>query len=184
MIDDTASLLGDSATLTPEVGNRDHVLGIATAPITLVEYGDYESASRQAWQVVEEVRGLLGDELRFVFRHFVPDGGEADPATAEAVEAAGAQGKFWEMHALLCRSADTPHDRQYTEDARRLGLNLEQFERTMAARAFAVRIRQDTESGIAGGVQSAPTFFINGVLYHGRVDAGWLTQTMQQAFGA
>src|SRR5437660_1078677 len=89
--------------LAPTVGSRDHAQGPATAPVTLVQYGDYEcSRSGQAYAVVEETRRQLGDRMRFVFRHFaMPEIHLHSQNAAEAAEAAGSQNKFWEMHNRL-----------------------------------------------------------------------------------
>src|SRR5437588_11128683 len=95
--------MNDSASLTPPVSSRDHIEGHEDAPVTLVEYGDYECPyCGAAHPVVKEIYRQLGDELRFVFRHFPlarvhPHAERA----AEAAEAAGAQGRFWQMHDLL-----------------------------------------------------------------------------------
>src|SRR5437899_9006789 len=93
----------ERGTLTPPVAERDHVAGPATAPVTLVEYGDFECPScRKAWPMVKELQRRLGKNLRFVFRNFPltklhPNAQHA----AEAAEAAAAQGAFWQMHDRL-----------------------------------------------------------------------------------
>ena len=102
------SVVFEHPRLTVPVSERDHVLGPATAPVTLVEYGDYECPfCRAAHASVEQVRQAMGNDLRFVFRHFPlsqihPHAYQA----AEAAEAAGAQGRFWEMHHLLFANQD------------------------------------------------------------------------------
>src|SRR3977135_4269692 len=112
---------GGVARLRLPVGERDHVQGPADAPVTLVEYGDYECPyCRAALPIVQELQRLLGDQLRFVFRHF-PLTGLHPPAqhAAEAAEAAAAQGRFPEMHAALFEhqeALDDDHLVQYAAD--------------------------------------------------------------------
>src|SRR6059058_4798396 len=106
--------------LTPSVYEHDHAQGPATAPVTLVEYGDYECPyCGAAYPMVKEVQARLGDRLRFAYRHFPLS--QAHPHAehaAEAAEAAGAQGRFWEMHDTLFehqRALDDAHLRLYAE---------------------------------------------------------------------
>jgi protein-disulfide isomerase len=168
-----------AAHLMLPVSERDHVQGPETAPVTLVEYGDFECPfCGAAHLIIKEIQRELGDQLRFVFRHFplATIHPHAEHA-AEAAEAAGAQGRFWAMHDTLFehqRALDDQHLMQY---ARALGLDIERFEREMAAHIYAPRVREDFMSGVRSGVNGTPTFFINGV----RHDAGFALETLLAA---
>jgi protein-disulfide isomerase len=158
--------------LTLPVSERDHVLGPETAPVTLVEYGDFECPfCGAAHPSVVQVRQTLGDELRFAFRHFPLSQihPHALPA-AEAAEAAGAQGKFWEMHDMLFanqRALGLDHLLGY---AAALGLDLDRFALELEQHTHEPRIREDFMSGIRSGVNGTPTFFVNGVRHNGGYD--------------
>ena len=154
------------------VAAGDHVQGPDTAPVTLVEYADYECPySRIAYHVIKGVQHELGGQLRFVYRHFPlreihPHAQQA----AEAAEAAASQGGFWEMHDHLFehqRALDDEHLHQY---AAALGLETEIFDQDMAQHRFGGRIERDLLDGLQSGVRGTPTFFINGVRYEGSPD--------------
>jgi protein-disulfide isomerase len=157
--------------LTPPVSEADHSSGPDDAPVTLVEYGDFECPHcGAAYPIVEEVRAKMGARLRFVYRSFPLK--EMHPHAihaAEAAEAAGAQGKFWQMHAMLFEHQDDLEDADLVQYAKALDLDGERFASELASGAYAERIRKDFRSGIKSGVNGTPTFFINGVRY----DASW-----------
>jgi len=144
-----------SAQPTPPVGERDHAQGPATAPVTLVEYGDYECPyCGLAHAAVRAVQEHLGDRLRFVFRNFPLT--EVHPHAehaAEAAEAAGTQGRFWQMHDTLYEHQDALSDAHLVRYAAALGLNVERFEREMASHAYAARVAEDFRSGTQSGVR-------------------------------
>ena len=153
------------------VGKRDHVRGPKEAPVTLVEYGDFECPfCGQAYGDLKEIEAEMGPRLRFVFRNF--------PLTelhlhaehaAEAAEAAGAQGKFWEMHDRLFERQFALEDEHLVEYAQELGLDAARLERELAAHTYKPRVRDDFMSGVRSGVNGTPTFFINDV----RHDQAW-----------
>ena len=155
--------------LTPPVSDRDHIAGHDDAPVTLVEYGDYECPyCGMAYPVVKRARQALGDELRFVFRNFPL--AEAHPharLAAEAGEAAGAQGKFWEMHDTLFEHQDALETEDLVSYAEALGLDVARFARELEDGTYTKRVRDDFRSGVKGGVNGTPTFFINGIRYDG-----------------
>jgi protein-disulfide isomerase len=161
-----------SPTLTPPVGDRDHVIGPRTAPVTLVEYGDYECPyCGAAHPVVKEVRRRLGNSLRFAFRHFPltrvhPHAQHA----AEAAEAAGAQGKFWQMHDQLFEHQEALDDADLLLYAAAIGLDLDRFLNELETGVHAARVREDFLSGVRSGVNGTPTFFINGRRHEGASD--------------
>ena len=165
------------------VGERDHVQGPATAPVTLVEYGDYECPYCQAAvPIVGDLQEFLGDQLRFAFRHFPltrlhPHAQRA----AEAAEAAAAQGKFYEMHLSLFGHQDALEDDHLSTYAAELGLDTAQFKRELDAHTHAGRAREDVESGVASGVTGTPTFYLDGVRYDGLVSVRGLLSAIRQA---
>jgi protein-disulfide isomerase len=155
--------------LAPPVSAADHVAGPADAPVTLVEYGDYECPHcGKAHPVVKEVQRELGNQLRFVFRHFPL--AEAHPharLAAQAAEAAAAQGKFWEMHDMIFEHQDALEVDDLLGYAKSLGLDIAQFERDLEAKGTVKRVRDDFRSGVRSGVNGTPTFFVNGIRYDG-----------------
>ena len=173
------------ARLVLPVSDRDHVWGPDDAPATLVEYGDYECpfCGRAFW-VVKDVQSRLGDQIRLVYRHFPLSQihPRAVPA-AEAAEAAGAQGRFWEMHDLLFQNQRALEDEDLLANAQRLGLDVPRFVRDLATHAFASRVREDFLSGVRSGVNGTPTFFVNGRRHEGAWDADSLTEALVIAAG-
>ena len=160
--------------------------GAAEARLTLVEYGDYGCAHCvQAATVVEQLQKKFGQDLRFVYRNFARVGGHPWAGrAAEAAAAAGAQGKFWEMHALLLANR-RPIDeamlmRLPLVYADVMPLEIERFQRDLLAGVHAKRVEEDLHSGVASGVKSTPTFFINGV----RHDDYWDLETLSAALEA
>lgn len=148
---------------------EDHVLGPASARVTLVEYGDFECPScGQAYPVLQAVRRAFGPNLRYVFRHFpLRDSHPHAEAAAEAAEAARIEGKFWEMHDRLFEHQDTLDERSLVRHARKIGADATRVERELRERVHAARVGRDVESGRAGGVRGTPSLFINGVIYTG-----------------
>jgi protein-disulfide isomerase len=154
------------------VSERDHIRGLASAPVTLVEYGDYQCPyCGAANPIVDEVRRKLGDELRFVFRNFPLT--EMHPHAehaAEIAEAAATHNKFWEMHDLLYAHQDALDDRHLAEYATSLGVPASEVKHALAEHAYLDRVREDFMSGVRSGVNGTPTFFINGVRHDGSYD--------------
>jgi len=174
-----------AARLTVPVSDRDHILGRITAPVTLVEYGDYECPyCGQAHHGVKQLRQLLGHQLCFVFRHFPlttvhPHAQHA----AEAAEAAGAQGKFWEMHYVLFEHQHALDPDDLVRYAAALDLDLSQFTSELARHVYAPRVREDFMSGVRSGVNGTPSFFINGVRHDGSFDFDTLLNAIGQVMG-
>lgn len=173
----------EGAQLTLPVGPRDHVQGREDAPLTLVEYGDYQCPyCGQANATVKELQRRLGGDLRFVFRNFpLTQVHEHAEHAAEAAEAAAAQGRFWQMHDELFahqRALDDAHLEGY---ANALGLDADRFVRDMSGHANHARIEEDYNSGVASGVPGTPTFFINGMRNDGAFDFDSLLQALEAA---
>jgi Na+/H+ antiporter NhaA len=165
---------------------RDHIRGPVDAPLTLVEYGDFECPfCARATGAASELRALLGDNLRYVFRHLpLSDVHPRAEQAAAAAEAAAAQGQFWQMHDLLF----THQDELETEDligyAADLGLDVEQFVRDLDDDELAARVRADVASAEASGARGTPTFFVRGRLYTGPHDAASIAAALETAPGS
>ena len=165
------------------VGTRDHVQGYEHAPVTLVEYGDYQcSYCGAAYPIVKQLQSLYPAELRLVFRNFPLREVHARAQTAaEAAEAAGAQGRFWEMHDLLfenqadlSEAALVGYGRSVLEDPVRWLADLRR-------RAFRSRVQQDFLSGVQSGVTGTPTFYVNGIRHEGPFDLDSLAAAVEAA---
>jgi protein-disulfide isomerase len=155
--------------LTPPVDARDHAAGPDDAPVTLVEYGDYECPyCGMAYPIVKAAQRELGSQLRFVFRNFPL--AEIHPHArhaAQAAEAAAAQGMFWEMHDMLFENQHALEDADLVRYAEMLGLDAERLARELEDGTYAKRVRDDFRSGVRSGVNGTPTFFVNGERYEG-----------------
>jgi protein-disulfide isomerase len=165
---------------------RDHVQGSAGAPVTLVQYGDYECPyCGQAYPIVKAVQARMGDRLRFVFRNFpISTSHPHAEHAAEAAEAAGAQGKFWEMHDLLYERQQHLGDgdlRGYAED---LGLDVQRFDAEMSGHVHKARVHEDFMSGVRSGVNGTPTFYINGARHDDSYDTEVLLGAVEHAAAA
>ena len=169
--------------LAVAVNETDHILGGAHAPATLVEYGDFECPNcKQAAPAVRLMLAHFKERLRFVFRHFPLE--EAHPhalLAAQAAEAAGAQGKFWEMHDLLYENQDALDDEDLVRYAKALRLDVPRFVKEMEAHTYAERVREDFSSGVRSGVNGTPTFFINGARHDGPFDLRSMAAAIQKA---
>ena len=163
--------------------SRDHVRGPADAPVTLVEYGDYECPwCRRAAPVIRELIGATDVRIRFVMRHLpLTDVHPNAALAAEAVEAAGAQGRFWEMHDRLFsgEAALLPHE--LVQHAEALELDVVAFEKDLRTGRFAARVARDVAGAEAAGVAGTPTFFINERRYRGAYDLPSLQAAVERA---
>jgi protein-disulfide isomerase len=159
--------------LAEPVTERDHIAGLPAAPITIVEYGDYECPDcLNAVPIIKEVRKNLGDRLRFVFRHFPQSSIHPHAsAAAEVAEAAGEQGKFWEMHEALFKHQKELVEIDLDHVALTLGMEIYKFEAARNDERHQQRVRDDYESGVRSGVKGTPTLFINGRKYVGAINA-------------
>jgi Na+/H+ antiporter NhaA len=163
---------------------RDHIRGGgADAPVTLVEYGDFECPyCGRAEPAIRELLADWGDDLRYVFRHLpLSDVHPWAQLAAEAAEAAGAQGSFWEMHDLLLAHQGELTPRHLRGYARELGLDVERFAEELRRRTHAARVGEDVASADASGVSGTPSFFINGRRHHGVYDVATLSAAVRAA---
>jgi protein-disulfide isomerase len=152
---------------------RDHILGPPTAPLTLVEYADFECPfCARSTGLGKELRAHFGDDLRYVFRHLpLPDVHPHAELAAAAAEAAAAQGRFWEMHDLLFAHQDELELEDLAGYAGDLGLDVEEFLRDVDEQRHAARIREDVADAEASGARGTPTFFVGEERHIGPYDA-------------
>ena len=169
--------------LTKSVDARDHIRGNAAASATLVEYGDYACpACRDAEWIVKAILQVMPAEVRFVFRHFLLR--QAHPQAqhaAEAAEAAGAQGKFWDMHDYLFEHQRHLGDAELLRYGAEIGLNTDRYNDELMREVYASRVHADLIDGIRSGVTDTPTFFINGTRHDGPVRFETLLAAVQAA---
>ena len=165
------------------VSDKDHAQGSPDAPVTLVEYGDYECPyCGKAYPAVRRIRNKMGDKLRFVFRNFPLNTiHEHAGVAAQAAEAAAAQGKFWEMHDILYEHQDDLADADLRSYALKVGLEIYRFDADLSGEKFAKRVRDDFRGGVRSGVNGTPTFFINGLRYNGEHTFDAMFQALEAA---
>jgi Na+/H+ antiporter NhaA len=173
-------LLDLSDDVDPE---RDHIRGPDTAPVTLVEYGDYQCPyCGEAEVVIRELLQEFGDELRYVWRHLPLNDVHVDAQmAAEATEAAGSQGAFWPMHDKLLTSQDELGVGDLKRNAQDLGLDVERFWDELRRREYEERVAEDVASADASGVAGTPSFFINGRRHQGPYDVAALSRAVRMA---
>jgi Na+/H+ antiporter NhaA len=163
--------------------DRDHVRGPRSAPVTLVEYGDYECPyCGRAEIVVRELLVSFGDDLRYVWRHLpLNDVHPNAQMAAEAAEAAGAQGAFWEMSDRLLAHQDQLAPSDLRRHAGELGLDVDRFWDELRQREYASRVADDVATADSSGVAGTPGFFINGRRHQGAYDIETLTAAVSSA---
>jgi len=169
-----------------EVTADDHVLGRPDAPVTVLEYGDYECPyCRGAARDVHEMLARYPDSVRFVFRNFPiaqlhPHAEQA----AEAAEAAGAQGRFWPMYELLLQPASRLGLDSLLDYAVDLGLDLARFRDEVTGQAYAAKIERDIQGGIRDGVNATPKFYVDGGRIDGKLPLEGVEDTIRAAVRA
>jgi protein-disulfide isomerase len=162
--------------------DRDHVRGPGDAPVTLVEYGDFECPyCGQAEPVVRELLRDFGD-VRYVWRHLpLNDVHPNAQLAAEASEAAAAQDAFWEMYDMLLSHQEALGGSDLVGYAEELGLDTERFREDLRRHAAAERIAEDVDSADMSAVSGTPTFFINGRRHYGAYDIETLSREVRVA---
>jgi len=150
----------------------DHTTGPAEAQFTLVEYGDYQCSNcGRLFGVLRHLQAELGSRLRVVYRHYPLSGVHKQAqAAAEAAEAAGAQGRFWEMHDLLFENQGALERKHLLNYAERLALDVDRFRQELKAETYGERVRKDFIAGVQNGVKGTPGLFLNGVRELGEFD--------------
>jgi Na+/H+ antiporter NhaA len=180
------ALLGTAETIVdlavPVDPDRDHIRGPQDAPVTLVEYGDFECPyCGQAEPVVRELLTDFGD-LRYVWRQLpLSDVHPRAEIAAEASEAAGDQGTFWGMYDLLLAHQDALGPRDLVGYATQLGLDVERFTDDLRRHAGAARVAEDVDSADLSGVSGTPTFFVNDRRHYGAYDIETLSAAVRAA---
>jgi protein-disulfide isomerase len=171
------------STLTVPVRRQDHVRGPANAPVTLVEYGDFECPfCGRAYYVLKEIENEVGPQLRVAFRYFpLTSIHPHAEAAALAAEAAGVQEKFWEMHDLLFENQDSLEDEDLLEYAESLELDMVEFQDALRTGRVLPRVKEDFMSGVRSGVNGTPTFFINGARHDATFENPVLLRAIQRA---
>ncbi|HEV7717077.1 MAG TPA: DsbA family protein [Steroidobacteraceae bacterium] len=177
-VDDMATLR-HAFELTVPVDTMDHTLGPDHAPVTIVEYGDFECPScKQAAPAVKLLMERFAEKVRFAFRHFpLPEVHPHALLAAEAAECAGGQGKFWQMHDLLFANQEHLKLKQLHGYAEQVGLDMARYTSEMDDHVYLQRVREHLDSGTRSGVRATPGFFVNGAIYdvsfglHGLFDA-------------
>ena len=171
------------AVLRVPVSPSDHISGAEYAPVTMVEYGDYQCPyCAEAFPTVEMVRKHFGSRLRFVFRHFPLT--EVHPfaeQAAETAEFAGTQGLFWQMHSLLYANQRQLSVAVLLASAQALGLSEATLEAALANRTYAPKVHEYFLGGVRSGVNGTPAFFIQGVRHDGSYDYESLTAAIGAA---
>lgn len=164
---------------------RDHIRGPETARLTLVEYADFECPfCARTTGVIAEVSAHFGDELRYVMRHLpLPEAHPHAELAATAAEAAGEQGRFWEMHDLLFEHQDQLEPEDLAGHAGSLGLDVEEFLRAVDEQRYAARVREDVADAEASGARGTPTFFIGSERHVGPWDAKALIAALEASRG-
>lgn len=165
------------------ISETDHIRGRNDALLTMVEFGDYEcpDCGRAYWDILK-IEEIFGDRFRFVFRHYAyakihPNAELA----AQAAEAAGVQGKFWEMHDLLFRNQSALKMRDLTARAEALDLDVPLFQRELKAEKYLEIVRADFKTGVQNGVFGTPGIFINGIRMNGPTDFYTLRSALERA---
>ncbi len=169
--------------LKTEVNAQDHAQGPDDAPVTLVEYGDYECPHcAHAQPVVKKLEEHYGDKLRFVFRHFpLTQIHQNAQAAAEVAEFAASQGKFWEMHGLLFGNQEQLGSDLFPKLTGQLGLDSSRMRQDLESGTFTEKVRSDFTGGIRSGVNGTPTFFIDGNRHNGPADFESLSRAIDEA---
>lgn len=172
-----------SATLQPPVDAvLDHIRGPVEAPLTLVGFGDF-AAPFQGWGAIAELRERFGDRLRYVFRYVPHPENPLAYLAAEAAEAAGAQGRFWEMHDRLFQQSDRLSAPDLIDHAAALGLDVIRFAGDLGTGLYRRRVEQDLASARASGVDDSHTFFVNGRRHSGAHNAESLAAALLATAG-
>jgi Na+/H+ antiporter NhaA len=183
-----ARQIGQTALDIPDLAEevdpaRDHIRGPDDAPVTLLEYGDFECPyCGRAEQVIRELLSSVGSDVRYVWRHLpLNDVHPRAQLAAEASEAASAQGSFWEMHDALLADQESLRVSDLQRQAAELGLDLERFNDELHGHQHAGRVLEDVVSADESGVSGTPTFFINGRRHYGVYDIDALTEAVRSA---
>ena len=166
--------------LKPPVSAKDHVQGDLTAPVVLVEYGDFQCPHcGAAHPIVKQIQKHYGNKLAFIFRHFpLAESHPFAQAAAVAAEAAANQGKFWEMHDLIYEHQRSLGVELLLRLAESLKLDMKRFQNDFRDPKLFALVEDSFESGIMSGVNGTPSFYINGSKFDGYYDYESLSEAI------
>ncbi|WP_421940730.1 DsbA family protein [Pedobacter sp.] len=157
------------STLKPAVNGNDHIEGPSSAPVEIVEFGDYQCPyCGQAYPIIKDIQVLFEGQIKFIFRNFPLQ--EIHPLAflaAQSAEAAALQGKFWEMHNAIYENQTGMSEEFFIKTATEIGLDLKQFQEDVASESVRERVEADFESGVRSGVNGTPSFYVNGQKFDG-----------------
>ncbi|BCB76203.1 DsbA family protein [Phytohabitans flavus] len=179
----TTSVLSTSDRLAVPVNDQDHILGPDSAPVTLVEYGDYQCPyCARAHPVVQRLMRERAAQLRYVYRHFpITDVHPYAEVAAEAAEAAGVRGQFWRIHDWLFTEQDQLTPRTLITGLAGLGLDTDVVADEIRSHVYLAKVRADFIGGIRSDVHGTPTFFVNGIRHTEGYTLRELTAAVDQA---
>jgi protein-disulfide isomerase len=167
--------------LIPALNGNDHIYGNPSAALELVEYGDYECPyCGRAYPIVKSIQQELRSDLKFIFRNFPLS--KIHPhafSAAVATEAAGLQGKFWEMHDIIFENQEALDAQSILMFAMTIGLDPERFKDDIQKKELIDKVESDFEGGMRSGVNRTPTFFVNGEKYDGMFNGDQLLHYLQ-----
>ena len=171
---------------TDLVKNSSQVLGSEDAKVTIVEFSDFQCpACGAAHPVVKQVIKEYGDRILFVYRHFpLLATHQYALKAAEAAEAAGEQGKFWEYHDLLFANQDNLKTEDLKNYAKQIGLDMKKFDEALDSGKHKDKVLSDLDDGEKFGVTSTPTFFINGQMNRGVLNLDQFKSAIDKALGS
>jgi protein-disulfide isomerase len=170
--------------LTPPVSGRDHIWGNGNTLFELVEYGDFQCPyCGRAYPLIKELKETMNGSMKFIFRNFpISKIHPQARSAAIAAEAAGLQGRFWEMHDILFEHQKRLNQSSIFEYASLAGLDLGRFTKDITQKELSEKVDNDFMNGLRSGVNGTPTFFINGVRYNGLWEGGELNIYLHQHF--
>ena len=165
------------------IADHDHVIGPAGAPVTLVEYGDYQCPHCQAaWPQVEQVLRHFGRDIRYAYRHFPnPTLHPVAKPAAECAEFAGTHGLFWEMHSAIYANGHQLSGAVLFALVSHLGLDVAELRRALEHGHYAQKVEADFLGGVRSGVNGTPCFFVNGQRHNGSYAAPALIAAIEAA---
>jgi protein-disulfide isomerase len=171
--------------LKSPVNHSDHVLGDPSAKVVLLEYGDFQCPyCAQADEVIFQILEKFPDDVCFIFRNFPLKELHPDAMfAAQAAEAAAGQDKYWEMHRLLFERQETLEFEDLIQFAAELKLDVQQFIHDIEDESYSEKVGEDIRSGRRSGVESTPTFFLDGVRYDGEWDVDTLSREIEKHLG-
>jgi protein-disulfide isomerase len=172
--------------LRTPLSDGDHIAGRQDAPVTIVEYGDYQCPyCAEAYHILEDVRRHFGQNLLFVFRHFpLVEIHPLAQTAAEAAEFAGSKGSFWEMHRLLFENQESLSPEVIHEEIKSLGLSTQELDLALANEVFGPKVRADFVNGVRSGVNGTPTVYVQGFRHDGSLEIKSLFQAVDAVLEA